>query len=85
MKRLQINMNGNDKETLLKELRTASEAVEAARVALGMLTLHGRNYQTVENGQLALRLDIGDAQNAAANLTQVREYLSECYAHVVTQ
>jgi len=42
-----INLNGTSGEALMQELRTAGEAVREAIEAVGNMTVHGRDFQTV--------------------------------------
>jgi hypothetical protein len=46
----QININGTDREDLLKDYIEAKRALEAALTALSGIWPHGRDYQTLEPG-----------------------------------
>lgn len=46
----QINRNGNTAESLITELRDVMLAAQALSDRLSAVTIHGRNYQTLEDG-----------------------------------
>lgn len=48
---LRYNLNGDDAETLMRQLDAVRKASKALQEAIGAATPHGRNYQTVEDGE----------------------------------
>lgn len=83
MRNVQINNNGNTRESLMEELRDAANAVREARDKIGQLTIHGRNYQTVDDPTAAFRADIADKVLAVEKLNAVDDYLRACFDHLL--
>lgn len=50
-------MNGDSQDSLVTELSDAYAAIDAAMDSVRKLTVHGRNYQTLENAQEAYQKD----------------------------
>jgi hypothetical protein len=49
-----INSNGDTKETIKAEFVAVMDAARALEDALAKVTIHGRNYQTLESGNEAM-------------------------------
>ncbi len=78
MKKSVANLNGNTNQELIDEYERAIDAAETYVVALSNITVHGRNYQTVENSQLAYQADLSDRVRMVKSVREDIKYLKDC-------
>jgi hypothetical protein len=80
----QINMNGTSKESLMAELYEAHDALFKAIKAVGDITVHGRDWQTVEDEAEFLAARTMQARRVAT-LDQIKDELGALYALIEQQ
>lgn len=56
----QINNNGSDPDAMIARYRAVSEAAKALYAALADVTPHGRDYQTLEDPNVARGKDLDE-------------------------
>jgi hypothetical protein len=69
--RAQINLNGDDKDTLMTELAEVVRAADTLRDKLADLTVHGRNYP---QGGEDFDLDREDRKRFVLQCEEVRRW-----------
>ncbi len=81
----QINMNGDTKESLLREVAEAYRAVDAALEKVAAITVHGRNFQTLPDGRERLQQAIVEHESRYIRLNNVLDELRELHNGIAEQ
>lgn len=72
--RQKININGDTKKTLLQQQKLIIAAAENLIDVLNAATPHGRNYQTVENGDSVCQVDRLELAMQIEQVKKIKEY-----------
>ena len=81
-----INLNGTSEQTLLKECRSAYDAVVTAREKLSAMTVHGRDYQTYPDlGRKEFCMAQNEHFQRLEKLRSVEKELADLYANLSDQ
>ena len=81
----QINMNGDTKESLLAEAKKAYLKLDDARCAVAAITVHGRNFQTMQDGSMRLQQALEERRELLQKLQECQTYAIELYNGIARQ
>ena len=80
-----IHLNGNSKESLLKELKTAKESINNSIVRVEELTVHSRNYYPLENGDNQFQKDCSQVVGWLKELNSIEKQIEDSIIHIAKQ
>lgn len=75
-----IHLNGNSRESLLRDYKDALRAVHTARAVFHLIDFHARNYYPLPNGSYERAAE--DHRQNYNRLLQVEQYLEAHVSHL---
>jgi high-affinity Fe2+/Pb2+ permease len=83
--RFALNNNGDTPDTLKREFEEVRRAAVKLQEAIGLVTVHGRNYQTLDDAQTAHQHDLDAKVAAYGKAEEIKDWAMAGYAAVVRQ